>query len=216
MRYLTLILFLFLYSTIHAQQFMYEIGRVNATFIYSNSDNESLDNLYSETDFSYAFGYRMTLSKSFYLRIGLVYNGYNNRGTDPVHDNIYEWKTSYAGLQVSPEYQFLNGKKFKMLVIGSIEPQFFLKGTQIINRQIYDLKGIEQFDRPFLFWKGGVSANYCLDKNVALSVRYMLGQGNPLGESSDSEILKLKTSTFSVGLLWGIKNCKYCQNQRLR
>ncbi len=216
MKYLTLFTFLFLFNPIQAQQLMSEIGRVNTTFLYTNSDNEALENLYSETDFSYALGYRMTLSESIYLRAGLVFNRYNNQGSDPVYDNLYEWKTSYAGLQISPEYQFLNRKKIRVLAIGSIEPQFFIKGTQTINKQIFDLKGIEQFDKPFLFWKGGLSANYCLDEKVVLSLRYMLGKGNPLGKSADDETLKLKTSTFSIGLLWGIKGCKYCRNQRLQ
>ena len=216
MKYLILSIFLILFSTCYAQQIMSEIGRVNTTFKYTNSDDESLENLHSDTDFSYALGYRMTLGNSVYLRGGLVFNRYNNHGSDPVYDNLYEWKTSYAGIQLSPEYQFLNKKKIRFLAIGSIEPQFLINGTQTINSQIFDLKGIEQFDKPFLFLKGGISANYCLDEKVALSLRYMLGQGNSLGKSSDDETLKLRTSTFSVGLLWGIKGCKYCGNQRIQ
>ncbi len=198
----------------NAQQLVSEVGRVSTKFKYTNSDNEELGNLYSINDFSYALGYRMTLAENVYVRAGVVFNKYNNEGSDPVYDNKYVWKTNYIGINITPEYQFLNIKNMRFLAIGSFEPQFMTRGSQTTNRQIIDLKKIEQFEKPFLFLKGGLGANYCLDEKVALTIKYLLGRGTPLGETEGDETLKINSGTFTIGLLWGIKGCEYCKIKR--
>jgi len=211
------ILFTLLYclaSVMVAQQLASSIGRVSTNFNYLNSDKEELDNLHSVSGFHYTLGYRLTLSEKIFLTASGVYNNYAKEGSDPELDNYYKWNTKYIGLSIAPSFEFLRVKKFRIAAVADISPQFMLSGQQTINNQIFSLKGVEQFDSPFLFLRGGLGVNYCLDDKVGLALNYMYGQGSPFSKSEDGEQLKLKTSTFSLGLLWSFKKCKYCQIQR--
>lgn len=198
-----------------AQQLSTSIGRVNTTFDYLNSESLPLDNLHSISQFSYSIGYRMPLSERIFLEGSIVQNNYSNEGSDITLDNYYHWRTNYLGLNMAFEYEFLTMNKFRIMAKGAASPQFLLSGQQTINNQIFSLKGVEQFDSPFLFLRGGIGANYCLDEKVSLSLAYLMGSGSPFSKSPDGETLKLQTGTFSIGLLWGFKQCKYCKSSKL-
>ena len=75
---------------------------------------------------------------------------------------------------------------------------------------------MEQFDKPFLFLRGGAGMNYCADERTVITLRYMYGRGLPMGSSSDGESLDLVTSTVSLGLLWNLGRCRYCRGMRLQ
>lgn len=211
---LSLILLLLCGSICYGQQLGISVGRIATTFDYLNSDGGEIENLHSLNGFHYSVGYRMTLSERLYLQSSMVFNNYANEGSDSELDNFYRWNTKYLGMSVSPSYEFIQASKFRLVGMLDLSPQFMLSGQQTINNQIFSLKGIEQFDSPFLFLRGGIGANYCLDETVAVSLRYHYGLGNPLKKSSDGEQLKLRTSTISLGLLWSIRKCKYCQIRR--
>lgn len=193
-----------------AQQIFGEIGRVSTQFVYANSEGESIDNLYPSHNFSYLVGYRLILSSKFNLNGGLLYNRYGMTGSDPLYNNAYKWDAQYLGLSVAMDYDFLKKKKFIFFARAAIEPQFLVKGTQSLNRNTFDLKGVEQFDKPFIFLRGSLGVNYCLDQKVALTGRYSFGRGNPFGQGEDPESLKLNTSTISIGIIASFKNCDYC------
>lgn len=209
-----LILLLSLFATdVNAQQLYGEIGRISTTFDYTDSDGEGVDNLFPSNNFSYHIGYRLLLAPRFNVNGGLAYNRYGMSGSDPAYDNYYNWDAQYLGMAVNVDYDFLRKKRLVFFARASIEPQFFLKGTQTINRQVFSLKGVEQFDKPFIFLYGSIGANYCIDDRVAVSARYALGKGSPFGKSEDNEVLKLNTSLISIGLIVGFTGCDYCQKK---
>ena len=99
---------------------------------------------------------------------------------------------------------------FRAIVKLALEPQFMMNGTQTINGQVFDLKGVEQFENPFMFFKAGAGANYCLNSTIALSLRYQYGKGFPLGSSSDPEVLRFNTNAISLGIVVSLGRCDYC------
>ncbi len=208
------ILFLFALGastiSLYGQQLFGEVGRISTTFEYTNSDGESINNLYPTNNFSYRVGYKLLLSSKFNASGGLAYNRFGMSGSDPLYDNYYNWDAQYLGMVLNFDYDYLRKKRLILFARASIEPQFFLQGTQTINRQVFSLKGVEQFDKPFIFFYGSLGANYCIDDRVAFYGRYSLGKGSPFGQSSDDEVLKLNTNIISVGLIVSFTNCDYC------
>lgn len=194
----------------YAQQIFAEAGINTTKFLYTNSNGESLDNLYGETNFNFNIGYRMTLSKVFYLTGSILYNRYGAYGSDVVYTNYYAWDAKYLGFGIGLDIEPYRINNFSFIARLAAEPQFLIGGTQQINEQVFDLKGVEQFDRPFLFAKAGVGINYCADSNIAVSLKYLYGRGFPLGTNKDTESLKIATNTISIGLTISLKNCKYC------
>jgi hypothetical protein len=193
------------------QQVFGEIGNNTTKFIYKNSDGESLENLHSQNYFNYSAGYRTPFSTMFYGSVYASFTQYGMYGSDQTFNNYYAWDVKYIGIGIALDADVYRLKKFSFLVRLAGEPQFLINGTQQINEQVFSIKGVEQFDRPFLFAKGGLGINYCADGNIAVSAKYMYGRGFPLGKSDDNETLQIASSSFSLGLTISLKNCKYCQ-----
>jgi hypothetical protein len=211
MRILLTILFIALtFQSAEAQQVWGELGRVSTTFDYEDSDGAAIENLSSSTHFSYAAGYRKIMKGRLFWHAGLTFNRFGMVGSDPLYDNQYSWDLSYIGPTGGLDMELFRKKAFRFYARIAAEPQFMIKGRQQINNQYYDLKGVEQFDRPFLFAKGGFGINYCADQMVAVTLRYQYGKGFPIGKTEDTELLRLNTHTISLGVLISLKFCSYC------
>lgn len=192
------------------QQIVFDLGRVSTRFDYEDSEGKATENLHPSRNFSYAAGFRNHLGGAFFWSAMLSYNRYGMEGSDPLYDNRYKWDVSYLGADLGMDFEFLKKKQLRLHARLEASPQFMLEGTQQINNQIYDLKGVEQFDKPFLFGRGGLGATYCADNRVAVSLRYMYGKGFPMGKSNDGEVLRLNTHTVTIGVLVSLKYCSYC------
>ncbi len=195
-----------------AQQLTIDIGRVSSSFDYTNSMGESNLNLNSESNFSYSIGYRKDLSKRFHYHGSLLLNHYSTYGSDQHGINSFTWDVSYFALEVGMDAEFYKKKGFSFFARAAGGPQFMMRGRQNINNETYNLKGLEQFDKPKFFIRPGVGFNYCSDTAVGVSVKYSYGLGLPLG-TTDGEKLKIKTGTVSIGLIWSLKNCSYCYHR---
>ena len=195
-----------------AQQFTIDIGRVSSSFDYTNSMGESNLNLNTESNFSYSLGYRKDLSKHFHYHGSLLLNQYSTYGSDQHGVNSLTWNVSYAGAELGIDAEFYKKKGFSFFARAAGGPQFMIRGRQNINNETYNLKGIEQFDKPKLFIRPGIGFNYCSDSSIGVSVKYAYGMGFPLG-TTDGERLKINTGTVSIGLLWSLNNCDYCYSR---
>ena len=214
MRHLIISLFLISSSLLGAQQINTQIGRVTTTFDYKNSEGEKLENLFSDIGFSYAVGYRMPVHDRIFLNGDLIYNTYSAYGSDEIYGNSFSWKTEYAGLSIGAEGEVWKKQKMTLLARLDVNPQIMTKGTQLINENAFKLSGVEQFDSPYVFYRGGIGINYCSASSVALSLKYMYGLGMPILPSDDNEELRMWTSTISVGILWNFRTCQYCNTVR--
>jgi len=207
-----LILFISIISigSLSAQQFYVEVGRVGSGFDYEDSNGDGIDNIFPEQHFTYAVGYRHTISEIFYPTLGIVYSTYGAFGSDNFYDNNYSWRVGYVGFSVGMEGEVYKRGPFRALVKLAFEPQFMTTGTQTINGKVYDLRGVEQFENPFVFFKAGGGLNYCLNSTIALGLKYYYGKGFPMGSSPDPEVLRLNTHTVALGITVSLGRCDYC------
>jgi hypothetical protein len=193
-----------------AQQAFVEIGTVSTMFDYQDSDGNTVENLYPKNYFNYALGYRMPISKRFYIAGSIVHNTYGTHGSDLQRDKLYEWEVAYLGFAFDVDGEIIQKGPLRVLARAGISPQFLIRGTQILGEQVYDLKGVEQFDQPFVFFRGGAAVHYCLDGNIALTANYRYGKGFPMGGANDTESLRLNSSAFSLGILLSLGRANYC------
>jgi hypothetical protein len=194
-----------------SQQITVEIGRVGASFDYTDSQGNSLDNLFSEYNFAYAVGYRHMSSEFLYPTVSLMYARYGVFGSDPETGNNFSWDAGYVGLSLGVEGEVVRRGGLRGFIRLAAEPQFLTNGTQTINNDVYDLRGVEQFDSPFIFFRGGVGVNYCLISNMALGLKYMYGISFPLGSDNTGETLRIQSSTVSLGIVITMGRGGYCQ-----
>ncbi|MGB6035698.1 MAG: hypothetical protein WBG42_05490 [Cryomorphaceae bacterium] len=208
MKKLLLILCVAVSASMSAQQLFFELGRVSSRFEYESSEGKALENDFPESNLSAAVGYRLQLADRIYAVGSATYSRYETYGSYAVYDLAYNYRADYLGLNLGAEGEFFKKAGFTFFARLAAEPQFMLNGTRTINNDIEDLKGAEEFDSPFLFAKGGLGANYCADKNFAITLRYDYGMGFPLNQSE--ELLRYRTSTISLGILLNLKRCNYC------
>lgn len=194
----------------HSQQIMVDVGRTSTQFDYLDSDKEGIENLYPSRHFSYAAGYRKSIGNRVFAGASILFNRYGMYGSDRLYDNQYQWDVSYLGLGLALDLEVFKYRELRVFGRLGVDPEFMINGTQTINNQVFDLKGVEQFDKPFLFLRGGVGAMYCADERVAVVAKYMYGKGLPMGKSEDGERLRLNSHTFSIGLAVSLKYCSYC------
>ena len=203
------------------QQLYMEFGRVLSSFDYEDSEGHSLNNLTGASNNWMAVGYRAPIAqKKWFLLGGVSYARYGAKGSDPALDNYYSWDVSYLGANGGVEYEFFKQQNFFTDQDGfsfytrvAIATEFLLQGTQVVNNQVYNLVGEEQFDKPVFFARGGVGANYCVSRKLAVFLQYMGGKSFLIfGGSDDKEKLQYVTHSFSFGLLLSFPQCDYCHS----
>ena len=210
-----LIIFFFLTLTLNAQQFSLEFGKVLSSFEYQTSEGEELNNLQGSTNNHLGIGFKMPIRRtSFYFLSGISYNKYGAEGSDDILGNYYDWELNYIGVRIGGGYEFFKGNSFlnirnsnteqgfTFFVQTDVTPEFLVQGTQTINRDVYNLKGVEQFDKPFLAVNGGIGVIYYASKTVSVYAQYMGGMSFSVfnSESSSNENLDFIIHTISLGL----------------
>jgi len=214
MQKLTLILiFFFLSLSLNAQQFSLEFGKVISSFDYKNSDGEELDNMQGSTNNHLGIGFKMPIRKtSAYLLSLISYNKYGAQGSDDVLGNYYDWNINYVGISIGGGYEFFKLGSYKNVkntntdqgftvyvqLFGAVE--FLVQGTQTINDQVYNLIGVEQFDKPYIFARGGLGVKYYASKTISLYAEYMGGRGFSVFKSDSNENLNINAHTISLGI----------------
>lgn len=199
----------------NAHIFSLEYGKIISTFNYKNSDGESLENLENKTNNSLRLGWRMHFKTSkLYVLSGISYNKYGAKGSDPVLGNYYDWDVNYVGVNLGAGYEFFKTKSFynfpyvqpqqgiTCYIQASVASDFLVQGTQTINSDIYDLIGVEQFDKPFIFVYGGIGVAYYATKTISVNGMYTYGKSFSVfkSNSNDNEILNYTTHNFSMGV----------------
>ena len=199
----------------NAHIFSLEYGKIISTFDYKNSDGDRLENLENQTNNHLRLGWRMHFKTSeLYMLSGISYNKYGAKGSDPSLGNYYEWDVNYVGVNLGVGYEFFKIKSFynfpyvsadqgiTFFLQASIASDFLVQGTQTINSDIYDLIGVEQFDKPFIFAYGGIGIAYYASKTISVNGIYTYGQSFSVfkSDSNDQEKLNFITHAFSLGI----------------
>ncbi len=201
------LLFAFTMFTVSSQQLYLETGKLISSFDYKNSDGNSLSDLTGSSQNSFGLGVKMSMFKSpAHLSLGLSSNKYGATSSDQELGNYTEWDVSYLGANLGVDYEFFqpqihsndrNG--FSFYLKGIFATDFLIKGKQRLNDQVFDLDGVEEFDKPVYFLKGGAGLNYYLTKSYVAYVQYMIGRSILFGNYNNQEQLHFITHSVSLG-----------------
>ncbi|MCU0473666.1 MAG: hypothetical protein MUC93_09925 [Bacteroidales bacterium] len=202
-----LLLFACLILTVNGQQIYFETGKVFSLFDYKNSDGTSLTDLKGTTQNSLGLGFRMSLFKSpCHISIGVSNNKYGATRSDPALGNYSEWDVSYLDLNLGVDYEFFKPEMknierygFSVFVKGICATDFMLKGKQRLNSLVFDLSGVEEFDKPVIFLKGAVGVYYYITRSYVPFLQYSLGKSFLVGNYAGQEKLRFLTHSVSLG-----------------
>jgi hypothetical protein len=215
MRKSFLILFYVLLSiAIHAQQINFEYGKVFSKFDYTTSTGTKAMNLQPGINNHLGGTFQINpFQNGFYFLGDLNFNKYSASGSDSIHNNVYTWDANYLGTGLGFGYEFFKSdayfnfknlereQGFTLYLQAMATTEFLMQGTQQINSDIYNLKGMEQFDKPFVFTYGGLGVGYYPSKTISVFIEYMFGKSFQVFKSKidTSEKFSIVTHTVSLG-----------------
>jgi len=213
MKKITLLLLLFMATTIAtAQQFYAEGGKSSTSFDYKNSQGQSLSNLQATTQSFMGIGFRdQFFKKNLNFSAGLHYAGYGAIGSDDVVGNFMEWEANYAGLNVGLDYDLLKFKKASVYVKGAVSAALFVQGTQTLNHNVINLKNNDDFDTTLVTMQLGAGFSHPISDKLSFYAQYLYGKSTDTAKGD--AVLKFKSNTISFGLLIDISNKQVTQNQ---
>jgi hypothetical protein len=199
--------FYILVSPIYSQELFVQAGRTSTSFDFKTSAGSTLDNLSGSMQTSLGLGTRFALFKTnVNLLAEMVYQEYGARGADIALGNYFDWSFTNIGGNIGLGYEFFKPKVsyneqsgFSVFVYALFGSEFLVQGTQTINQRVYKLKGVEEFDKPFYFYKGGVCFNYYITKKYQAFIRYTGGKSFLVGNYTNLEQLKLNGHNVSIG-----------------
>lgn len=201
------LLCVFLVLNGNSQQLYLEAGKVLSSFVYEDSDGNSPEDLTGTSNNSFGLGGRLSVMKSpWHVSLGITSNKYGATISDPVLGNYSEWIVSYLGVNLGVDYEFFKPKMvnterdgFSFYLKGAFATEFLINGKQRLNNQVFDLTGVEEFDKPVFFLKGGLGLNYYITRSYIIYVQYMFGRSMLFGNYENQEQLHYITHTFNLG-----------------
>ena len=203
-KYLLLSLLVLSATIICAQEFSFQAGKSISTFQYTDSQGNELQNLQSTDNFFMTLEYRQAILKkvfreNLFTDLGLGYNRYGSTGSDPTTGTFFAWDVTYLGINLGLSYEFFRPGNFTFYAKGTASPEFFLRGEQTLNDQVYDLSGEENFDQPIYFFRGGIGTQLKLSDRSSVYVQYMGGKS--FNFNDDPAQLNIVAHNVGFGLL---------------
>lgn len=182
-----------------SQEILMETGVAFTSFDFKNSQGEELDNLQPTTNSFISLGYRQNVLKEvLHIVGGFNFNKYGAVGSDDSINLFYEWETSYLGIYLGLDVKVFSTEKVSFYLRGTTSSEFLLQGTQTLNNQVFDLKGVEEFDSNTFFFRGGAIIEYTVSDNLSIFTQYKYGQST---ENGNTQKLKYKSSEIGLGLV---------------
>jgi len=182
-----------------SQELMTETGVSFTSFDFKNSQGEELDNLQPTTNNFLTIGYRQNVLKEvLHIVGGVSFNKYGAIGSDNSINLLYEWETSYIGIYLGLDVKVFSTNKVAFYLRGTASSEFLLQGTQTLNNQVFDLKGVEEFDSTNFFFRGGAIIDYAISDKLSIYTQYKYGKST---ENGEVEKLKYISSEIGVGLV---------------
>ena len=180
-----------------SQSLYVQLGNTGSTLSFENREGEELENLRATNSLFLDVGYRDKLiGDNIWIDLGIGYHQYGSVGSDPSVNNFFGWDLSYVSLNLGMHYRFLKWDKLDFYLRGTLSPEFMIRGSQTLNRQVFDLRGERDFNSPILFVKAGMSIHYPISSQVSAYLVYEGGQSFRLNDAPG----KLNLITHNVGL----------------
>lgn len=196
----TLIIMLLIGSIAFSQQLYVETGKRGSSFEYYDSENNKLGNIYSKSYDYLAFGLQNeNIIKNVNISIGLIYGGYGAIASDDILEQYMEWNLKYLEYDSSIDVKIFSIRKLKVFMKGGISLGLMTKGTQILNKQVIDLKGNKDFENLLINFKGGVGLIYPISTEVSFFTHYLMGRSNDI--IPGDEKLRIVSNNLGIGLL---------------
>ncbi|MFM2369767.1 MAG: hypothetical protein RL619_2080 [Bacteroidota bacterium] len=189
-----------------AQQLYFETGKSLSSFDYENSQREKLGNLQSTVHSFMAIGYRdrVITGKNIMGSIGLSYAGYGAIGSDDVVGNFMQWDVNLLEINAGLDHKIFSIKKASVYIKGTTSVGFLVSGSQTLNNQVFNLKNIEEFDKPLIDFKIGGGFSHPISENLSFYVQYIYGKS--LVWTPKPEKLRIASNNISFGLLVNLSN----------
>ena len=202
-----LLLFFFLLP-MQGQIIHVETGKTISNFLYEDSNGNELKNMEGSNQNSLGIGVRKSIKHSrYHISLGATYNRYGAEGSDNTLGNYYAYDVSYLGVTLAfdceflqPEINYNEQHGFSFYPKISVASEFLLNGWQNLNNEIYNLRGVEEFDQPLYFVRGGFGVNYYISKKIILFSEYLLGQSILIGNYQNEEELRIRRHNISIGV----------------
>lgn len=194
-------------STAHGQQLYLETGKVLSSFHYTNSNGDRDRNLKGTLQNCFSAGVRMPVLRSpWNVLLGIASNKYSASESDQTLGNYSEWDASYLGVNLGAGYEFhkppmhdIDRNGFSYFVNALVSTEFLISGKQMLNSQVYDLVGEEEFNKPVFFLKTGAGVNYYITRRYLVFAEYTFGRSILIGDYSGQEKLFYLTHCISLG-----------------
>ncbi len=204
--YLTISVFFISIATLNAQELFIEGGKSITSFSFKDVLFDELDNLRSTNHNYIDLGYRGKLfGEQVQFIGGLGLHTYGSIGSDNTLNNYFEWETTYASIQGGIDIKVIQAKSFSFHVRATVAPEFLMQGTRILNNEVLDIKGREDFDTPIIFLRGAASFEYKVNPSIAAFLQYRYGQGTQLNKSESGGELTYFSQDFGLGLIFSLK-----------
>lgn len=204
------LLFLSSMLTAAGQQLFLETGMLISSFDYKDSNGNSPGNLKGTYQGNLGLGGRMAVMQSpWHVSLLISNNKYGASCSDQTLGNYSEWYVSYLSLNLGVDYEFFkppvqnaDRKGFSFYLKGIFATEFFINGKQNLNSQVFDLAGVEEFDKPVYFLKAGTGVNYYLTRSYIVFAEYIFGRSILFGNYDGQEQLHYMTHCVSIGFLF--------------
>jgi hypothetical protein len=206
-RFFGCLIFAFFMLTLSSQQVYLRTGKVISSFDYKNSEGNRLSDLSGSFLNSLGLGSRIPVMKSpCNISFEISNDKFGASCSDTLLGNYSEWDVSFLDLNLGVDYEFLrplynrnDPKGFSFCLKAAFATDFLIKGKQRLNNQVYDLSGVEEFDKPVFLVKGGVCVNYYITRSYVAFVQYMYGRSFLIGNYTGQEQLRYSTHSISLG-----------------
>lgn len=196
-----------------------EYGKSISSFDYTNSSGVGLKNLKPMTKNYFRLGYNhdwyfsnksVLHPNRFSFSASFDYNNYGAQGSNDILYNIYEWDLEYLGLNLAINYDLFRMRDFTLYLTAGASSDYNLRGTQMINNQVYSLENVEEFDPFSFFFKGGAGVTYPMSDKARVYVQYLYSTSNIMKDDSPSSLeqLSIRNHSIGAGVLVDIKGFK--------
>ena len=201
MKKITLLFFMTVSLITSAQEIFLEAGLSSSNFEFTNSNGVALENLNAVTKSYISAGFSHNIfTEDLNASLGVSHNSYGSVGSDDVLGNFFEYDVDYLSINLGVDYDLFTFHDFTPFVKVNASYEFLLQGTQRLNNQVFDLKGVEEFDDAGFFFRGGLGVSYPISPKSNIYILYTYGQSLDLEDQTPNSNEKLKIVMNNIGI----------------
>ena len=189
-----ILLLLLLSFPAFCQSYKVAVGSNITTYVFSNSSGVNPISLRSESGLSLQASKEFSLSKVFFLDLGLQYNQFNNVGD--IQNIPLSYSTDFVGLGIGVGPSLSLGKGFDLLPKVNLSASKMIKGNQFNLNRYIDLSADEQFNSLRTLYGYSFELSKQVNDQLGLFVKYQHLDSYNFGSST----LNFIPSTFSIGI----------------